>query len=145
MCASAGRTEITGGNKNQANAWMWGFEEKFRMVSGFCLGKIMRLLKPITEIGKRKGAGLGNIEVSNLLYVLRSRWLWDAKAETSNGQLDIWEWNSEWKAESGTSPAAQRLSAHIPLQRPRVHRFRSQVQTWHLLAHHAVVGVPHIK
>ena len=28
---------------------------------------------------------------------------------------------------------------------PRVRWFRSQVQTWHRLARHAVVGVPHIK
>lgn len=64
---------------------MWGFEEKFRMVLGFCLGKIMRLLNLIIEIGKRKGVGLGNIEVSNFLYVLRSRWLWDVKVEIFNG------------------------------------------------------------
>ena len=40
---------------------------------------------------------------------------------------------------------AQQLSAHIPLQRPGVHRFGSWVWTWHRLASHAVVGVPHIK
>ena len=28
---------------------------------------------------------------------------------------------------------------------PRVHQFGSRVPTWHLKAHHAVVGVPHIK
>ena len=39
---------------------------------------------------------------------------------------------------------AQQLSAHIQILRPGVHRFRSRVQTWHCLAHHAVVGVPHI-
>ena len=39
----------------------------------------------------------------------------------------------------------QRLSAHVLLRRPEVHRFGSQVQTWNRLASHAVVGVPHIK
>ena len=29
--------------------------------------------------------------------------------------------------------------------RPGVHQFRSQVRTWHHLARHAVVGIPHIK
>ena len=41
-------------------------------------------------------------------------------------------------------PVAQRLSAHIPLQWSRVHRFRSWVQAWHRFASHAVVGIPHI-
>ena len=40
---------------------------------------------------------------------------------------------------------AQWLSAHVPLWRPGVRRFESQVQTWHRLARHAVVGIPHIK
>ena len=39
----------------------------------------------------------------------------------------------------------QRLSVHVPLWRPRVRRFESQVRTWHCLAGYAVVGVPHIK
>ena len=39
---------------------------------------------------------------------------------------------------------AQGLSAHVPLWQPGVHCFRSQVRTWHHLASHAVVGVPHI-
>ena len=30
-------------------------------------------------------------------------------------------------------------------QWPQVRRFRSQVRTWHCLARHAAVGVPHIK
>ena len=42
-------------------------------------------------------------------------------------------------------PVAQQLSSHVPLQRPGVHRFGSRVRTWHRLASHAVVGVPHIK
>ena len=45
----------------------------------------------------------------------------------------------------GASPVAQRLSAHVPLGWPGVHQFRSRVQTWHGLAIHAVVGVPHRK
>ena len=45
----------------------------------------------------------------------------------------------------GAGPVAQWLNAHVPLQQPGVRRFGSQVQTWHRLAHHAVVGVPHIK
>ena len=40
---------------------------------------------------------------------------------------------------------AQQLSAHVPLQRPGVRWFGSRVRTWHRLASHAVVGVPHIK
>ena len=42
-------------------------------------------------------------------------------------------------------PVAQRLSVHMLLRWPRVCQFRSRVQTWHRLASHAVVGVPHIK
>ena len=42
-------------------------------------------------------------------------------------------------------PVAQRLSAHVLLQRPRVRWFGSWVQTWHRLASHAVVGIPNIK
>ena len=40
---------------------------------------------------------------------------------------------------------AQRLGVHVPLWWPGVCHFRSQVQTWHRLARHAVIGVPHIK
>ena len=40
---------------------------------------------------------------------------------------------------------AQRLSAHVPLRRPGVHRFGSQVRTWHRLARRAVAGIPHRK
>ena len=43
----------------------------------------------------------------------------------------------------GASPVAQGLSAQV--RWPRVHSFRSRVQTWHSLASHAVVGVPRIK
>ena len=46
---------------------------------------------------------------------------------------------------SWASPEAQRLSSHVPLQRPGVHWLGSRVQTWHHLAHHAVVGVLHNK
>ena len=45
----------------------------------------------------------------------------------------------------GAGPVAQLLSAHGLLQQPGVHRFGSQVQTWHRSASHAVVGIPHIK
>ena len=45
----------------------------------------------------------------------------------------------------GVAPVVQRLSAHILLQWPGVRRFGSQVQPWHCLASHAVVGVLHIK
>ena len=34
---------------------------------------------------------------------------------------------------SGTGPVAQQLSLHVPLQQPRVHRFRSRVWTYTLL------------
>ena len=40
---------------------------------------------------------------------------------------------------------AQLLSSHVPLLRPGVHQFGSQVQTWHHLASHAVIVVPHMK
>ena len=43
-----------------------------------------------------------------------------------------------------TSLVAQRLSLHIPPWWPGVRRFRSQVQTWHHLASHAVAGIPHV-
>ena len=39
----------------------------------------------------------------------------------------------------------QQLSAHVPLQPPEVRRFRSRVRTWHRLARHAMIGVPHRK
>ena len=45
----------------------------------------------------------------------------------------------------GVSLVVQQLSSHILLWRPRVRWFGSRVQTWHRLASHAVVGVPHIK
>ena len=38
---------------------------------------------------------------------------------------------------------AQSLSAHVPLLWPRIRLFGSWVRTWHRLARHAVVGVPH--
>ena len=47
--------------------------------------------------------------------------------------------------ELGASPVEQRLRAHVLLRWPRVHWFRFQVRTWHHLASHAVVGIPHIK
>ena len=46
---------------------------------------------------------------------------------------------------SGAGPVAQQLSVHVLLRWPRVPRFGSQVQTWHHLASHAVVGILHIK
>ena len=45
----------------------------------------------------------------------------------------------------GAGPVAQWLSSHILLRWPGVHQFGSRVQTWHCLACHAVVSVPHIK
>ena len=45
----------------------------------------------------------------------------------------------------GAGLVAQWLSAHVLLRWPGVRQFRSWVQTWHRLASHAVVGVPHIK
>ena len=42
-------------------------------------------------------------------------------------------------------PVAQWLSSHVLLGQPRVCPFGSPAQTWHCLASHAVVGVPHIK
>ena len=49
------------------------------------------------------------------------------------------------KYTAGASPVAQRLSAHVPLWRPRVRQFASWVKTWHRLASHAAVGIPQIK
>ena len=51
--------------------------------------------------------------------------------------------HQECLAEAG--PVTQQLSVHIPLSWPGVCRFGSWVWTWHRLANHAVVGVPHIK
>ena len=60
---------------------------ELRTMSGcFCLRKI-------TEPGKRKGTGLGDI-----LHVLRLKWLGDTEAETSN----TWLWSSEQKGGSAT-------------------------------------------
>ena len=49
------------------------------------------------------------------------------------------------KQTGGAGPVAQRLSLHLPLWWPGVHRGRSRLRTWHRLASHAVVGIPHIK
>ena len=46
---------------------------------------------------------------------------------------------------SGAGLVAQCLSSHVLLRLPGVRWFGSRVQTWHHLASHAVVGVPHIK
>ena len=45
----------------------------------------------------------------------------------------------------GFGPVVQWLRLHIPLLQPGISWFGSQVRTWHHLASHAVVGVPHIK
>ena len=45
----------------------------------------------------------------------------------------------------GAGPVAQQLRVHVPLRQPRVRLFGSQVWTWHHLASHAVVDIPHIK
>ena len=45
----------------------------------------------------------------------------------------------------GAGLVAQQLSSHNLLWQPGVRWFRSQVRTWHHLASHAVVGIPHIK
>ena len=62
------------------------------------------------------------------------------------------EWNLDFLIQlqetldsQGANMVAQQLSAHVPLRRPGVRQFRSQVWTWHCLACHAVVGVPRIK
>ena len=65
--------------------------------------------------------------------------------------LNLFQTRKSWQARVNKAffqvagSVAQWLSAHVLLQRPRVRRFRSLVRTWHCLAHHAVVGVPHIK
>ena len=45
----------------------------------------------------------------------------------------------------GASLVVQRLSAHVLLRWPGVRWFGRWVRTWHRMATHAVVGVPHIK
>ena len=45
----------------------------------------------------------------------------------------------------GAGPVVQWLSLHVPLWQPGLHWCRSRVWTWHCLACHAVVGIPHIK
>ena len=44
-----------------------------------------------------------------------------------------------FKNSMGAGPVAQWLSLHAPLQQPRVHRFRSQVQTQTHTAHQAML------
>ena len=53
--------------------------------------------------------------------------------------------NSVNKTHAGAGPVAQRLSVYIPLWQPAVCQLASWVWTWHRLASHATVGVPHIK
>ena len=53
--------------------------------------------------------------------------------------------NKDLKILNRGQPVAQQLSSHVPLRHHGVHRFGSQVQTWDLLASHAVAGVPHVK
>ena len=50
-----------------------------------------------------------------------------------------------FKKSLGAGPVAQGLSSHVLLQRPGLGWFGSWVRTWHRLASHAVVGVPHMK
>ena len=45
----------------------------------------------------------------------------------------------------GAGLVAQWLSSQVLVRQPGVRQFRSPVRTWHHLASHAVVGVPHIK
>ena len=45
----------------------------------------------------------------------------------------------------GAGLVAQWLSSHVPLQQAEIRQFRFWAWTWHHLASHAVVGVPHIK
>ena len=49
------------------------------------------------------------------------------------------------KGYTGSGLVVQWLSAHILLWWPRVCQFGPWVWTWHHLACHAVVGIPHIK
>ena len=78
--------------------------------------------------------------------------------EFSTGQIrlalkadNFWGYFGEWvstiKKEdvSGAGLVAQRLSARVPLRRPRIRQFGFRVWTWHRLASHAVGGIPHIK
>ena len=46
---------------------------------------------------------------------------------------------------SGAGLVAQWLGLHILFRWPEVRWFGSPVQTWHRLAKHAVVGIPHVK
>ena len=55
-------------------------------------------------------------------------------------------WKCEFKEEIGAGPGATAVKcACSASRRPRVRWFGSQVQTWHRVASHAGVGVPHIK
>ena len=65
-------------------------------------------------------------------------WITQLSPIASFGQLSK-------RALTGSGPVGQQLSAHVPLQWPGVCGFGSRVLTWHCLASHAVVGVPHIK
>ena len=50
------------------------------------------------------------------------------------------------KSNAGGQPGGATVKfARSASRWPRVHRFGSQVRTWHHLASHAVVGIPHIK
>ena len=60
--------------------------------------------------------------------------------EVMKGTLGPLKKNRHW-----AGLVVQRLSVHVLLQRPGVHRFGSWVWTWHRLSSYAVVGVPHIK
>ena len=85
------------------------------------------------------------------------------RAGLGQGDKEIWEkidvrlhkfylaWHYNWGKkvlrlkEGWGGPVVQQLSLHVPLQRPGVCWFRSQVQTWYRLASHAVAGIPRIK
>ena len=68
------------------------------------------------------------------------------KEKNCNQECYIWK-SALQKWRGGAGPVAQGLNAHVLLWWPEVCRFgsRVRVQTWHHLARHAVVGVPHIK
>ena len=67
------------------------------------------------------------------------------RCDTTLRQWLIYSYVACFESNQGAGLVVQQLSAQVLLLWPRVHWFGSRVRTWHRMASHAVVGVPHIK
>ena len=88
---------------------------------------------------------IGNLEFIAIKKILLHERCCSENETTYSWEEVFAEHISDKRLVSRGWPGAQQLGAHIPLWWPRVRWFGSWVQTWHNLASHAVIGIPHIK